>query len=422
MNSRKTIIIALACAALGTLPRGGHAATDTKPDLQWADTQGAPECHFDGDENPSSKFGGFYDLFWTNGQLPYDFVSGSNTPVRTVTLTDVSFVIPFDGAELNSPTGFPMNFQVFDVVRVQGSQLNDGRDLIITSTIANAGNTAWQTLKVDLLPNSTFWAESPTGASVNVFTTETVSAQNQARFEDALTDWEDAANVSFAPRNGEAAYIRVKNATRNRVANVGMNPANAANDLLMDAWASRSVIVHEVGHMLGAKHEQQRPDRNTYVSVDTTKVTNGFEGNFTIDTNIIVYPNTIYDFGSIMHYGQNNFLAQGQTGPVITVLQPWTAQWQTVIGTSNDLSFWDAKTMSFMYPENNWRFLDKNTSATTNNGGFLTPYDDFDQAYAAVPSGGRMIVLDPGSYVEPGVYSKSMVIEAPQGGVLLKAQ
>ena len=95
--------------------------------------------------------------------------------------------------------------------------------------------------------------------------------------------------------------------------------------------------------------------------------------------------------------------------------------WQSVIGQRTGLSYWDEKTMSFMYPESNWRFLRLVNLNPPSNGQFQSPWTVFDTAVADTPVGGRLIILNPQTYIEPGVYSKPMIIEAPQGGVTIRA-
>ena len=375
-------------------------------------------CDYVPETGLDRRFGGFYTNFWTDGIVPYVFEEGSTAVVRADTLTDVSFTIPFDGPRLTSPTGFPRFFEVGEVLRVDGSQKNDNRDLIIVERLSTGTSGVTDVLRVELLPGFTFSAEQPDGTPVIFFTTETVSELNQQRFVDATQEWEAVANVQFVPWTGQTNYVRVKNFTRNRVDGAGM--ANGENVLFMDAWWSRRTLVHELGHELGAKHEHQRPDRDDYVTVNLENVQPGREGNFTIDETMDVYPPTVYDFASIMHYFDTAFLDPDSTGVTIQVDPPFTAEWQNVIGTLNDLSFWDRKTMSFMYPESNWRFLDRSSSASTEDGGFRTPYQIFQDAYNGVPSGGRIIGSVPGSYQAPGVYDKRVTIEAPLGGVVIR--
>ena len=61
--------------------------------------------------------------------------------------------------------------------------------------------------------------------------------------------------------------------------------------------------MHEIGHSLGFFHEQSRPDRDSYITVNFNNIQINTENNFlkysTADINTYGTP---YDFASDMHY------------------------------------------------------------------------------------------------------------------------
>ncbi len=76
-----------------------------------------------------------------------------------------------------------------------------------------------------------------------------------------------------------------------------------------------ATILHELGHTVGLWHEQSRPDRNTYVSVNYSNLIKGSIGNFNQ-----IYDNsqtfgTYFDYASIMEYPAFSFSRNG--GPAI---------------------------------------------------------------------------------------------------------
>ncbi len=76
-------------------------------------------------------------------------------------------------------------------------------------------------------------------------------------------------------------------------------------------------ILHEMGHIIGLWHEQSRPDRNTFVTVNYGNVIKGSWGNFEQfgdDIQLL----TPYDYASIMQYPPYSFSRNG--GPVIETI------------------------------------------------------------------------------------------------------
>jgi hypothetical protein len=76
-----------------------------------------------------------------------------------------------------------------------------------------------------------------------------------------------------------------------------------------------ATILHEMGHTVGLWHEQSRPDRNTYISVNYDNLIKGSISNFNQ-----IYDNaqtfgTLFDYASIMEYPAFSFSRNG--GPAI---------------------------------------------------------------------------------------------------------
>ena len=58
-----------------------------------------------------------------------------------------------------------------------------------------------------------------------------------------------------------------------------------------------------MGHAIGFQHEQTRPDRDTYVYINTGNIQNGVAYNFMRYTqNQVNNYNVPYDYTSVMHY------------------------------------------------------------------------------------------------------------------------
>ena len=280
----------------------------------------------------------------------------------------------------------------------------------------NAINAVWDTK---------FW---PDGEVPFVFDSN-VSAQNRTRMLDAMSEWENVANVDFFPRTNETNYIRIRSSTGNNSA-VGMQGGEQIINIV--SWHRRFTLAHELAHALGIWHEQSRPDRNSYVDIIEECVKSDKLRNFDRHTEADVYPkgdyasfgltgDEIYDFGSVMHYGQAFFLDTNQpncTSTVtIDVLPPYES-WQNEIGQRDKLSELDQLTMSFLYPENNWLFIDS-TYSGAELGDFINPYTTFSYGMAHSGNSGKVIFIQPGNYSAVGTYSGPVTLRAPLGNVVL---
>jgi len=253
-----------------------------------------------------------------------------------------------------------------------------------------------------------------------------VTAANQTNMINAMAVLENVANVDFRQCLGGVCdsgnYVHVQNSTANN-SQVGM--MGGLQIINMSSWNSQFIIVHELLHCLGFYHEHVRSDRNTYVTINcnpmpqTCNIQGGFGGtlynnNFVIPGDASVYG--AYDFDSLMHYDQCSFSVDCPAGSscnctntVITALAP-NQGWQTVMGQRDHLSALDRATVSFLYPQANWRFLDctYNGSNGASNGTFRQPWTSILTAYLNTPSGGTLWItgncapFPTGTYNPPG--------------------
>lgn len=157
---------------------------------------------------------------------------------------------------------------------------------------------------------SAFDGTAPTWTGGNVyyeFTTSgsnAVSTAHQKAFLDGAAEWAMFANLHFIPHTIEANYVTVLENTNleGGQSAVGMVGGQQFLQIGPEAW-NRGTITHELGHTLGLVHEQQRSDRDSFVTILSNNIIPGAEGNFIILTNS--QNHGAYDFLSVMHYARN---------------------------------------------------------------------------------------------------------------------
>jgi hypothetical protein len=253
-----------------------------------------------------------------------------------------------------------------------------------------------------------------------------VTATNQTNMENAMLVLENVANVDFLQCSGNNCnntgnYVHIQNSTFNN-SQVGMVGGQQIINIV--SWGTQFVIVHELLHCLGFYHEHVRADRNMFVTINCNNVQGGcngtiFNDNFVVPNDASVFPRDVYDFDSVMHYGQCAFsidcpiAACNCTNLVITVREP-NQQWQTLIGQRDHLSALDQATVSFLYPFTGWRFLDctYNGSNGSPDGSFRRPWTTLSAAFAGMPFGGTLWITGPCSPFPAGTYSNRITIRA----------
>jgi hypothetical protein len=170
------------------------------------------------------------------------------------------------------------------------------------------------------------------------------SDDNVSVIKKAMSRWESVCGVTFTevePRSSAYNIIRTNN-TIEWSSTIGENNVQCYM-YFGDGSDQYGHTLHELGHCLGLLHEQQRPDRDEYVTIVWENIYPEYRDNFRVENNpLIKEQNYPYDYGSIMHYGPTGFSFNGL--PTIIPKDP-TAE----IGQRIDLSVYDIQKARAIY-------------------------------------------------------------------------
>ncbi|TMS36170.1 hypothetical protein L596_003405 [Steinernema carpocapsae] len=144
----------------------------------------------------------------------------------------------------------------------------------------------------------------------------TISSQytsfSRSKIAEAMAEYSKLTCINFAPKSAaDQDYIHIvpDDGCYSLVGRVGgKQPVS-----LGDGCIQKGIIIHELMHAVGFFHEQSRADRDDYISINWNNVESGLEDQFDkYSLNMIDHLGTVYDFGSVMHYGPNAFSKNGK--------------------------------------------------------------------------------------------------------------
>ncbi|CAH1408287.1 unnamed protein product [Nezara viridula] len=148
------------------------------------------------------------------------------------------------------------------------------------------------------------------------------SSHDLSMIEAAIQEYHKRTCVRFVPRSSEMDYIVITSGPTGCWSSVGrIGGAQELNLQSPGCLVKKGTVMHEMMHALGFLHEQNRWERDQYVTVNFQNIQPGRESNFDkakkSDTDSM---GISYDYKSVMHYSANAFSSNGQ--PTIVPKQP----------------------------------------------------------------------------------------------------
>lgn len=188
-----------------------------------------------------------------------------------------------------------------------------------------------------------YWSEPWANGVLPVVFDSTVPATRRQQFLDWGQKWFEETGVIVRARKQERDYLVVTYKSDGCYSHVGASRgANRNLNLASNCWHEPTVL-HEIGHALGLMHEHQRPDRDSYITIDLSNTTP--QNRYAFDRFATMNESESYDFLSIMHYGPTAFSFNGKR--TINV-NPRYSQYQNQIGIHR-ISDSDRRVISKMY-------------------------------------------------------------------------
>jgi uncharacterized protein (TIGR03437 family) len=138
------------------------------------------------------------------------------------------------------------------------------------------------------------------------------------RIEAAAAEWNARTPLRVLPRGAEPNYVRFQRVGPTMTCSSYLGMLGGEQIITVPDSCPAGSLAHEIGHAFGMLHEQERGDRNRYVTVLLEQIDKRYQNNFDqipASTRDIAY----YDFDSIMHYSASGFTTQAGADSLETV-------------------------------------------------------------------------------------------------------
>ncbi|XP_050095263.1 hatching enzyme 1.2-like [Anopheles aquasalis] len=156
--------------------------------------------------------------------------------------------------------------------------------------------------------------------------------KERQKLQDAFKQFADNTCIQFVPRLDELHFVTITNRAEGCYSGVGRIPMNNFNNINLQTPACMQSVgtpVHEMMHALGFFHEVSRPDRDEFVTLNTTNLRPEYQDpafieiNFgKLDASIVTTYGAPYNYGSVMHYSR--FAGSiGLCCPVLDNIKPY---------------------------------------------------------------------------------------------------
>jgi len=181
------------------------------------------------------------------------------------------------------------------------------------------------------------------GGSIPYLISRSFTYTEKRKIMEAIDEYHKKTCIKWVPRMAERESVTFVKAFGCH-SEIGYRKGRKNAISLGYGCVDPGIIIHEMGHTVGFYHEQARPDRDDFLTIQWENITEDHKHNFDKLNNTIIdslgFP---YDYLSIMHYGGKTFGG----GKVTMKTKDPTMQY--VIGGGTALSKTDVKQINKMY-------------------------------------------------------------------------
>lgn len=155
----------------------------------------------------------------------------------------------------------------------------------------------------------------------------------------AIKQWEEHTGLRFVAHTNEVDYIRFRfESSYTDICTSAVGRIGGEQTIDLARVCSTSAIIHEIGHAIGLFHEQHRPDRDQFITINWENINPRYRSQFEMRTDSQSIG--AYDLDSIMHYDSGALSIGGPS---------FTTKSGGLISGSTQLSKGDIATIAQLY-------------------------------------------------------------------------
>lgn len=122
----------------------------------------------------------------------------------------------------------------------------------------------------------------------------------------AMEEYHEHTCIRFVPRVNEPDYVSIGNHRSGCWSAVGRLGGRQPVNLQTPSCLNKiGTVIHELMHVLGFLHEQNREERDEYVHINHENIRKSYLKNFRKANRTMSF-GVEYDYGSIMHYSKRH--------------------------------------------------------------------------------------------------------------------